>query len=182
MQGCHQPVPVRSLALPTALPTAPSASAPWAHYPCGGGTHVSSRASKPGEGRGGAEGTHPSRGGGARAGSLLALEEDGPSVLACPGGKWSVHSCLPGRRVEGCESCLPGRKVVRASLLAREESGPCVLACPGGKSGCYVLCSCLPWRKVVRASLLALEESGPCFFSIYLGNKACYCLDPLSEF
>jgi hypothetical protein len=42
---------------------------------------------------------------------LLALEESGPCVLACPGGELGVRV-----------------------LLALEEDGPCVLACPGGES------------------------------------------------
>jgi hypothetical protein len=92
--------------------------------------------------------------------SLLALEEDGPSVLACPGGGFggAVLACPGGGWPE--RPCLPWRRVWGA-----------VLACPGGG---WLERPCLPWRRVWGASLacpgggfgvrflLALEEEGLC--------------------
>ena len=155
----------------TCLPTAHPTCSPWAYFPCGGGTHDSSRASKPGEGRGGGRrgiswrGRQRARGvlacpGGGFLGSkfLVALEESGPSVLAYPGGGFL-----------GQVSCLPWRRLWCEVLLAREEDGPSVLACPGGGgrrdlvkiSVGFLLAREEAWRADGGRVLLALEQSGP---------------------
>ena len=67
---------------------------------------------------------------------LLALEESGPCVLACPGGELGGASlACPGGKWS-VRPCLPGRRVVRASLLAREENlGPSYLFFPKANRG-----------------------------------------------
>jgi hypothetical protein len=49
---------------------------------------------------------------------LLALEEGGPSVLACPGGEWSERPCLPWRRIVVWATQPP--QASRGPALARE--------------------------------------------------------------
>jgi len=156
-----------------AVPSALCACWPWADFPCGGGTHVSSRASKPGQGRGGGEEGIVDAGGSARARAVAhgvlgcpvgewserpclpcrrggkGLGENQSRALACPGGGWCVCPCLPGRRDWGKGLACPVAKgSVRPCLPWRKrwDGEDLVLACPVGRGS---ECSCLPGRRVL---------------------------------